>query len=113
MESSISETTADFQEVGAMWMFGVLGSKPWKIGSVLDEYGMEYEKVGLNELTKPGVYIISYWNDSKPFTKGGIHTIAVEYDGKQYTSHNRSGDANANPQTYACAFVCGYYLGER
>ncbi len=68
--------------------------------------------VGLDELNKPGFYIISYWNDGKPFTKGGVHTVAIIYNGIRYKAYNKSGNDEADPKTYVKdGYICGYYLG--
>jgi hypothetical protein len=59
------------------------------------------------------VYIISFWNDNKPW--GGLHTVAVKYDGVRYATYNLSGNGQISymlPSDYACDFICGYYLGE-
>ena len=89
-----------------------MGSDPLKIGAVLWERGMPYSCVSLNEMTQEGVYIISYWNDGAPWN--GLHTVAVNYDGKGYTTYNLWGNGSTSdrsPMEYANAYICGYYLG--
>ncbi len=106
--SNLSTTMWNVQSQGGMWALGIFGTKPWDIGGVLDQYGMSYTEVGLDELNKPGTYIISYWNGT-PWLSS-LHTIAVQYDGTEYTAYNKGGNPSANPTTYANNFICGYYL---
>ena len=68
-------------------------------------------QVGMDEMTEPGTYIISFWNDTNIF--GGIHTIAVSYDGDLYTAYNLDGDGRQKPlrlYKYTDRYICGYYL---
>ena len=63
-------------------------------------------------MTQNGVYIVSFWNENAPF--GGLHTIAVTYDGNQYTAYNLNGDGAIyafTPSKYSNRFICGYHLG--
>ena len=96
-----------------MMAFGYLGSDPLRIGTVLRNEGIQYTRIRLDEMDKPGTYIISFWND-KPLTEG-LHTVAVSYDGTGYTTYNRYGDGKLNyqaPGSYARnSYICGYYLG--
>ena len=99
---------AAFQDANAMMAFGYLGSDPRRIGTVLRNEGIPYTCIRLDEMDKPGTYIISFWND--PITKG-LHTVAVSYDGGSYTTYNYSGHENDLPSNYASRYICGYYLG--
>ena len=38
-----------------------------------------HTRIRLDEMDKPGTYIISFWND-KPLANG-LHTVAVSYNG--------------------------------
>ena len=110
IESSLSETMYDFQMAGAMPLYGVLGSNPYAIGTVLNKSNIDYSRVGLDEITNPGTYIISYWTGPFP---SSIHTVAISYDGSVYTTYNLYGDNktyNDNPTDYAERYICGYYL---
>ena len=110
-ESTLSQTMADFQAAGAMIGYGLFGSNPRAIGRVLRRSGIAYERVNLSGLTRRGVYIISFWNDHAPW--GGLHTVAVCYDGKHYTTYNLKGRGEVTslpPAVYARRFICGYYL---
>ena len=112
MDSTLSDTMAAFQDANAMMAFGYLGSDPLRIGTVLRNEGIQYTRIRLDEMDKPGTYIISFWND-KPLTEG-LHTVAVSYDGSQYTTYNKKGYGDLyfkEPSTYASRFICGYYLG--
>ena len=111
IDSSLSETMADFQSVGAMIGYGALGSNPYQIGSVLSKEGIDYSRVGLDDMTESGTYIISFWNDNAPWN--GLHTVAVDFDGTTYTTYNLNGNGNTSkiaPSIYANNFICGYYL---
>lgn len=99
--------------VGGMPLAGVFGSYPHAIGQVLRRNHMSYSMVNLDEMTKAGVYIISYWTEPNPLPT--IHTVAIEYDGSVYITYNRYCNGNKNydnPKTYASNFICGYYLGK-
>ena len=111
-ESTLSQTMADFQAVGAMIGYGLFGSNPRAIGRVLRRSGINYTRVGLVDMTRRGVYVVSFWNDRAPW--GGLHTVAVRYDGQRYTTYNLKGRGEATslpPAVYARRFICGYYLG--
>lgn len=110
-ESTLSQTAADFQSAGAMIGYGLLGSSPRAIGRVLRRSGMDYERIGLADMTRQGIYILSFWNRRRPW--GGLHTVAVRYDGRNYTTYNLKGRGRVSampPSLYARHFICGYYL---
>ena len=111
IESSLSETMTDFQAVGAMIGYGYFGSNPIKIGSVLSYEGIDYSRVGLNEMTESGTYIISFWNENP--LENGLHTVAISYDGMSYTAYNLDCYGESDPfypSDYSTRFICGYYL---
>ena len=110
-ESTLSETIKDFQSAGAMIGYGYFGSNPYAIGSVLKNSGIEYNRVGLNDMTESGTYIISFWNDNAPWN--GLHTVAISYDGTIYTAYNLYGNGseyNISLSDYAHSFICGYHV---
>ena len=110
IDSTLSDTMSDFQDLFAMIGFGYFGSNPLQIGAVLKKEQISYSYVGLNGMTKPGVYIISFWNER---LFDGLHTVAVSYDGSEYTAYNLKcdGDDSAiNPSDYKGKFICGYYI---
>lgn len=111
MDSSLSSTINDFYDSYAMLgVSGLLGSNPRQIGRVLTKSGIDYNLVSANEMTKPGVYIVSCWNENAPFN--GLHTIAVKYDGSKYTPYNKR-NGYFNPSDYDnSSYIIGYYLGE-
>ena len=109
--STLSETITDFQNANAMFGLGFFGSNPYAIGNVLSNEGIEYSRVGLTEMTQPGVYIISFWT-GKPCASP-LHTVAVDYNGKAYTTYNLNGygrTSDLDPTLYAYNYICGYYL---
>lgn len=63
---------------------GMFGCNPNRIGEVLDDFGVKYDKATqyqfAEELVKNSeiddVYIISYWNDERP--SNGLHTVAFK-----------------------------------
>ena len=113
MESTLSQTMLDSQKAGIMIGDGYFGSNPFGIGKVLRKYEIRYSLVNRGGMTKPGVYIISYWN--KAWYKSGLHTIAVHYDGSQYIAYNvgNGGETGIpiDPSDYRGRFIIGYYLG--
>ena len=111
IDSSLSQTMTDFQSTGAMVGYGLLGSNPYKIGDVLGYEGIEYSRVGLDDMTEEGTYIISYWNQNAPWH--GLHTVALTYNGTKYIAYNLKGDGRAYRiylSDYTESFICGYYL---
>ena len=109
--SSLSETMQDFQRAGAMIGYGFFGSSPYRIGRVLETEAIDYSRVKIGNMTNPGVYIISFWNES---IFDGLHTIAINYDGATYTAYNLYGDGKTYAiqlSEYNKRFICGYYLG--
>jgi hypothetical protein len=111
-ESSLSNTIKDFQYCLAMIGDGYLGSNPYVIGRVLDKRGIPYVRVGLDEITQKGIYIISYWTDG--VLRSTIHTVTVVYDGSTYTTYNLYGRGKlhqGSPADYASDYICGYRVG--
>jgi hypothetical protein len=108
-DSTLSGTMLDFQLAGAMIGYGYLGSNPLEIGSVLSIEGMDYSRVGLNEMTESGTYIISFLNENP--LENGLHTVAVSYDGTTYSAYNlNGGKKQIELDDYSKRFICGYYL---
>ena len=90
MDTSLSAVIDDFHTTWATFgISGVFGANPYSIGRVLSRNGIEYERVSADEMNKSGIYIVSFWNQNA-FT--GLHTIAVKYDGVEYTEYNNYGD---------------------
>lgn len=113
-QSSLSETIRDFQRNGLMIGDGSLGSNPYKLDVILDKYGMEYTSVKLDEMTRQGIYVISYWRDGMALN--GCHTVAVEYKQDMYITYNLYGDGEIktmSPNEYAKGYIVGFYLGEK
>lgn len=111
IDSTLSETIKDFQAAGAMIGHGVFGSNPYAIGRVLKAEGIEYSKVRLNDITREGTYIISFWNDNA-FWKG-LHTVAVRCKGRAFIAYNLRGDGKPCPITlsaYSKSYICGYRI---
>ena len=107
LESSFSKTADAFHNNWAMLgISGFFGSNPYAIGRVLDSYGMNYTRVKANEITKHGVYIVSFFNSNSLM----IHTIAVEYNDNGYTPYNNYG-VEFDPFSLGRRYICGYYLG--
>ncbi len=114
VESTLSETMKDCQDVSAMMGLGALGSSPHSIGRVLSYSGIDYTEVEFDEMTVPGVYIISYWTEYKDTPFYSIHTVAIKYDGTTYSTYNKNGNGyryDLHPSTYTTDIICGYYLG--
>lgn len=111
IDSSLSQTMHDFQRARTMVLLGAWGSNPYAIGRLLKKEGIACRRISLTELNRGGLYIISFWNRNKPWH--GLHTVALSYDGKIYTTYNLNGGgtvSNRNPQEYASDYICGYSL---
>ena len=112
LDSSLSETIVLAQCAGIMIGDGFFGSNPYALGRVLSLRGLKYTRVDVDEMTNPGVYIISFWNKGAPWN--GLHTVAVSYDGIMYTAYNLYGDGyeySIDPKSYADRFIIAYYIG--
>ena len=69
-----------------------------------------YEPVEFDQFDRVGIYILSYFVDGEVFE--GIHTVAVKYDGTDYTTYNFENDVtNQHPSDYIQLYFCGYYIG--
>ena len=111
LDSCLSQTMLDFQQARTMVLLGAWGSNPYAIGRLLKKEGVACRRVGLAELNRPGRYIISFWNKNKPWH--GLHTVALSYNGKTYTTYNLKGRgavSSQNPHEYASDYICGYGL---
>ena len=117
IDSTLSYTMVSFQTSGAMIGYGYFGSMPQAIGNVLKNEGIAYERVGLSEITQPGVYIISFWNSDSIFK--GLHTVALQYNGYEYEIYNYKSlrdngtyepSKRLNLSEFEGRYICGYYL---
>lgn len=111
--SRLSDVIVRFQASGAMIRRGYFGSNVFKIGRVLKSYGVKYKRLFRRKFDRPGVYIVSFWNE-KPL-KNGIHTVAFTFDGEKYTTYNLHGGGKASdeaPGVYAKHFIVGYYIAD-
>ena len=113
MPSSLSETISRFHVFRAVLLKGFFGGNVYKIGRILRFYGVRSKRFfSRRRLAKEGLYIISFWNE-KPL-KNGLHTVALTFDGKEYTTYNLHGNGRAaheDPREYGKRFIVGYYLG--
>ena len=57
-----------------------------------------HTRIRLDEMDKPGTYIISFWND-KPLANG-LHTVAVSYNGSSYRTYNIGDDKYSPRRTW-------------
>ncbi len=108
-KSKLSEVIVRFQVLRMMIFNGFFGSNVFRIGRALKYYGVPYKRFFRKKKTlEPGVYILSYWN--KHPLKYGIHTVAMKYDGKNYSTYNLRGRGvcNDDPKIYAKRFIVGY-----
>lgn len=110
--STLSQTITNFQDANAMIGFGCFGSNPYSIGNVLKNEGISYSRVDINGMNKPGIYIISFWNDNP--LQNGLHTVAINYDGSNYTAYNFASEYDGDPVSlsyFKNRFICAYYVG--
>ena len=106
--SSLPETAHDMEDLGILLMGGLLGTNPWGIAIALDYYDIDYSTVSLDRMTKPGVYIVSYFHKN-PFN--GAHNVAVIYNGETYDSYNVNATPGCHPREYTGVILAIYYLG--
>ena len=110
LPSTLSGTISSFHANSAIFGDGFFGSNPFAIGTVLDSEGISYSSVGLSQMNKSGVYIISYWNTDSIFD--GVHTIAIQYDGTTYKAYNYHWqEGSIDISQFKGRYICGYYLG--
>ena len=111
MDSTLSETIAEFQRSAAMLGLGIFGSDPHAIGRILKECNIPYSPAKLENIGGDGVYIISFWNRNAPWH--GLHTVAAEYNKGKFITYNLRGNGETSfdsPDDYARKFICGYYI---
>ena len=122
---SLADTIRCFEEQASILLevptSGYLGSNPYSISHVLKSNGIDYTTVsGFNSIdtTKPGIYIMSYWNE--PYILGKIHTITIEVkeNGKVQcynyslptSSDENNEDIAALKKMPSVQFISGYKL---
>lgn len=90
-----------------MILGGLFVTNPKSIGTVLNTYNIEYNIVDISETTKPGVYIVSYWNEEGL----GAHNVALLSSGDYYRSYNKK-NSGTDPRVYAGdRAIIVYFLG--
>ncbi|MBQ7714672.1 MAG: hypothetical protein IJT70_02255 [Clostridia bacterium] len=107
--SCLSEVIVRFQILRVMVFRGFFGSNVFRIGRALKYYGVTYKRFFRKKKTgEPGIYILSYWNEHP--LKYGLHTVAMKYDGKEYSTYNLrgSGVCADDPKKFAKRFIVGY-----
>ena len=103
MDSSLSQAMIDCRNAGAMVGYGVFGSKPRAIETVLKQYGFTVSSIsGFDEIRQDGVYIVSYMEGLK------IHTVTVQVVDGVYSSYNAGADIRDIMNTKP--FLRGYYV---
>ncbi len=114
VDSTLTDTFADIQDHNGMWLFGIFGTYPHIADDVIEDSGLNCTLVNLSEMTAPGTYIISYWNEP---IRDGIHTVAISYNGYEYTVYNtckncRDGEfATCDTlDEFKKGFICGYHI---
>lgn len=112
ISSSYSATVRDFQKAGAMVGLGVFGSNPYLIGRVLRRSGIPFCRLKKGELRGPGVYIVSFWNEGKPWH--GLHTVAAYFNGESFQFYNFGGQISRKEASGSVFFennyICSYFL---
>ena len=116
LEPSMADLIKTFESenalIGGSLSLGVLGSNPYSIKRVLKRKDMDYDSVSYDDLSKPGVYIVSYWNDTAYDSM--LHTVAIQSNGVgDYTIYNRYGDGKVYTDTFldfSETYITGYRL---
>ena len=116
---SLANTIEQFVNSGALiaqpFLRGEFGGNPHSIGRVLTAEGLKYSTIdGFDDISAPGVYIVSFWNDSSFDSQ--IHTVAVEVTdaGKKVYNH-KNGDNNVwSYENYSeHIFITGYKVSRK
>ena len=112
MDSDLTTTIRDAQNVFAPVLFGILGTDVYAIGRILRREKVPYERVGRGGMERDGVYIVSFWNSGNPFD--GIHTVCFLKGSEGHVSFNQGRGliSLVPPSVYARRFICAYYLGK-
>jgi len=80
---SFAEVTHRAQEVNAVTRFpfvpwGAWGCNPFRLNRAARACGLQaFPLHSLDALQKPGVYILSFWNDGCVTARTGLHTVAA------------------------------------
>lgn len=92
------------------WLFGIFGSRPWRLNKILSFYNQKYRKIKKNYnnyLHDNGVYVISFFN----YRSLRIHTVAFKCDAdKSITVYNRYSNINSSFKYEACENKTGLDL---
>lgn len=113
VDSTLSGTMTAIQTSGGMLCYGFFGSNPFVIGRVLKKSGIRAHRIKKYQLSQPGLYILSFWNEGAPWN--GAHTVACRCDGKLWTLYNYHGNGREStipPLTFGRRFICAYRLEE-
>ena len=117
---SLADTIEQFVNCGALTAQPVLrggfGGNPFSIGKVLDKEGVQHSTIdSFDDISAPGVYIVSFWNDSSFGSQ--IHTVAVEVNdsAKKIVYNHKSDDDNVwSYETYSeHLFITGYKVSRK
>lgn len=104
-ESTLSETIKDVQMNMGLVFNGCFGVNPYRVDTILKKSGLTATPITIDDMNRSGVYLLAYWNSEN--IRDGAHFVAVQYDGKSYTTFNGE---KSNPQEYAKRLICGYYV---
>lgn len=109
----------EFSSNGAMWLRGLWGTRPRRIGRYFDAHGIPYRRCATLAETEPAlgeVCLLSFWNGTPPFR--GIHTVAVYNENGRIFALNRHY-SSAGPAFFGSVaevlgkkdrFITGYRL---
>ena len=117
---SLADTIEQFVNCNALTgqtvLRGGFGGNPFSIGKVLDKEGVQHSTIdSFDDISAPGVYIVSFWNDSSFGSQ--IHTVAVEVidSATKIVYNHKSDDDNVwSYETYSDhLFITGYKVSRK
>ena len=93
-----------------LWFFGFFGGNPYAIKRVLRSFGIAYEAVTADGMSRDGEYIISFFNGKHP----SYHTVfCTRTDGRWVVYNMYSNDrrpTSFDPKKLEQQFIRGYRL---
>lgn len=112
--SSLSEAIEAMVANRAIFLRGVFGVPPYRLGRVFRAEGMPAERVRFDGLSEDGVYVLSFWNRFPPFH--GLHTVAAVRKEGVLCCYNWAGKTIPDEKRLATLkkrFIRAYRIGEQ
>lgn len=90
-EHKLSEMISKAESSGFLVRKGIWGTNPLRLDRIIIDKKVELQRIK-NTPTKPGIYIVSFWNSRRLFD--GIHTVCVQIEDSGVHAFNYHSSEN-------------------